>query len=148
MNKSEKQCYQLHCTKQSCAHLGCGHEEGEDDEEGALGHWQPVSLLHGEEDGSVQARFGWAAKTQILYVQGFDLRNDVFLRLFYYKNSCNDNTVHVFLMTKQTTSCCYQWIPQSGDKAQSQSWFDPRVLITYHTFKTPTCCVRRLTMTC
>lgn len=45
-------------------HLACGHEEGEDEDEGALGHWQPVNLLQGEEDSSVQAGFGRAAETK------------------------------------------------------------------------------------
>lgn len=44
--------------------LACGHEEGEDEDEGALGHWQVVSLLQGEEDGSVQTGFGRAADTK------------------------------------------------------------------------------------
>lgn len=44
-------------------YLACSHEKGEDEDEGALGHWQPVSLLHGEEDGSIQAGFSGAVKT-------------------------------------------------------------------------------------
>lgn len=47
-------------------HLACGHEEGEEEDEGALGHWQPVSLLHGEEDGSVQTGFGRAADIEVI----------------------------------------------------------------------------------
>lgn len=43
--------------------LACGHEKGEDEDEGALGHWQPVSLLQGEEDGSIQAGFSGAVRT-------------------------------------------------------------------------------------
>lgn len=46
------------------SYLAGGHEEGEDEDEGALGHWQPVSLLQGEEDGSVQTGFGGAAETR------------------------------------------------------------------------------------
>lgn len=44
------------------SYLACGHEEGEDEDKGALGHWQPVGLLHGEEDGTVEAGFGWAVE--------------------------------------------------------------------------------------
>lgn len=44
------------------AHLARDHEQGEDHDEGTLGHWQPLSLLHGEENGSVQTGFGWAAE--------------------------------------------------------------------------------------
>lgn len=46
-----------------CSDLACGHEEGEDEDEGALGHGQPVGLLQGEEDGAVQTGFGRAAET-------------------------------------------------------------------------------------
>lgn len=46
------------------SYLACGHEEGEDEDEDALGHWQPMSLLQGEEDGSVQTGFGRAAETK------------------------------------------------------------------------------------
>lgn len=43
------------------SHLAGGHEEGEGEDEGALGHGQPVGLLQGEEDGAVQTGFGRAA---------------------------------------------------------------------------------------
>lgn len=45
-------------------YLARGHEEGEDEDEDALGHWQPVGLLQGEEDGSVQTGFSRAAETE------------------------------------------------------------------------------------
>lgn len=44
------------------SYLACGHEESEDEDKGALGHWQPVGLLHGEEDGTVETGFGWAVE--------------------------------------------------------------------------------------
>lgn len=43
------------------SHLAGGHEEGEGEDEGALGYRQPVGLLQGEEDGTVQTGFGRAA---------------------------------------------------------------------------------------
>lgn len=55
---------QPHFTEPRRSHLACGHEEGEDEDEDALGHRQPVGLLQGEEDGSVQTGFGRAAETK------------------------------------------------------------------------------------
>lgn len=49
---------------QHSADLARDHEEGEDDDEHAPRHWKPVSLLHGEEDGSIQAGFGRAAEAK------------------------------------------------------------------------------------
>lgn len=45
-------------------YLACGHEEGKDKDEDALGHRQPMALLQGEEDGSVQAGFGRAGNSE------------------------------------------------------------------------------------
>lgn len=52
----------MHHSSQSEFYLACGHEEREDEDEGALGHWQPVTLLQGEEDGAVQAGLGRAVE--------------------------------------------------------------------------------------
>lgn len=45
----------------SHSYLACGHEKGEEEDERALSHRQPVGLQQGEEDGSIQAGFGRAA---------------------------------------------------------------------------------------
>lgn len=50
------------------SYLACGHEKGEDEDEGALRHGQPVGLLKGEEDGSIQAGFGRAAETRGVFL--------------------------------------------------------------------------------
>lgn len=63
-NKTEKQQCQPPFTQQPWSYLACSHEEGEDEDEGALGNRQPVSLLQGEKDGSVQTGFGRAAETK------------------------------------------------------------------------------------
>lgn len=47
------------------SYLACGHEKGEEEDERALPHWQPVGLLKGEEDGSIQAGFGRAAHKRV-----------------------------------------------------------------------------------
>lgn len=43
------------------SHLAGDHEESEGEDEGALGHGQPLGLLQSEEDGAVQTGFGGAA---------------------------------------------------------------------------------------
>lgn len=63
---STNQLCQLHIMLQ---HLARGHEEGEEEDEVALGHWQPVSLLHGEEDRTVQTGFGRAAEMRDIQCQ-------------------------------------------------------------------------------
>ena len=45
------------------AHLAGDHEQGEEQDEGALGDGDPVGLLQGEQDGSVQAGLGGAVET-------------------------------------------------------------------------------------
>lgn len=50
--------------------LSRGHEDGEDEDEGALRYRQPADLLQGEEDGSVQTGFGRAAGTRTTLEQG------------------------------------------------------------------------------
>ena len=42
------------------AHLAGDHEQGEEQDEGALGDGDPLGLLQGEQDGSVQAGLGGA----------------------------------------------------------------------------------------
>lgn len=46
------------------SHLAGGHEEGEGEDEGALGNGKPVGLLQGEEDGAVQTGFGRATRRE------------------------------------------------------------------------------------